>query len=268
MFASLQIPHFAHDRRWSAYGDRLGHLADAVGRRARLAVAHPPEQACSPDLRLLLGELAAFGDPVVRKFREPLVLERASQPKVVILLPGFAAHPMRMRYMARTLEAAGHRVKRWGLGYNMGPTEPNFEFLSRRVEDVRRRYGHNVVLIGWSLGGIYARELAKKHPDIVDKVITLGSPFSHTPYSNNVWRIYQMITGHSVERPPIEAMMREKPPVETVAFWSPRDGIIAPRSACGLPDERDRAVALRCTHMGFSNSAESIAAVARELTIS
>jgi hypothetical protein len=63
----------------------------------------------------------------------------------------------------------------------------------------------------------------------------------------------------------VEAQVAVKPPVETVALWSPRDGVIAPRSACGLPGERDRAVALRCTHIGFASSPEAIAAVAREL---
>ena len=53
--------------------------------------------------------------------------------------------------------------------------------------------------------------------------------------------------------------------VETVALWSPRDGVVSPRSACGLPGERDRAVALRCTHLGFASSPEAIRAVAAEL---
>ncbi len=240
----------------------LGH---ALARRARLALSRPPENASAPCLRLLVGELEAFGEPVTRYWQEPLNLARPARPRVVILLPGFATHPLRMRHMARALEEIGHTVKRWGCGFNLGPTEQNFELLSARVEDVHERYGENVVLVGWSLGGIFAREIAKKHPAIVDKVVTMGSPFSHTPYSNNVWRFYQVITGHSVESPPIEARVLEKPPVETVALWSPRDGVIAPRSACGRPGERDRAVALRCTHLGFTNSPEAIRAVAREL---
>ena len=93
----------------------------------------------------------------------------------------------------------------------------------------------------------------------------MGSPFSGTPYANNAWRIYQLVTGHSVEQPPIEALLSVKPPVETVALWSPRDGVVSPRSACGMPGERDRAVALRCTHLGFANSPEAIRAVAAEL---
>jgi pimeloyl-ACP methyl ester carboxylesterase len=121
------------------------------------------------------------------------------------------------------------------------------------------------VLVGWSLGGVFARELAKRHPDLVAKVITMGSPFSGSPYDNNAWRVYHLVTGHSVEHPPIEAHLAAKPPVETVALWSPRDGIVAPRASCGKPGERDRAVALRCTHIGFANSPQAIRAVAQEL---
>lgn len=241
-------------------------LAHGARRRLALAFERAPEEASSPSIGLLLGEVPALLEPVIRVLRPPMQLEPAAHPKVVILLPGFFTHPLRMAYMARQLERAGHIVKRWGLGFNLGPTEENFEFLSRRVVDVRRRHGQNVVLVGWSLGGIFAREIAKRHPALVDKVVTMGSPFSGTPYANNAWRLYHLVTGHPVDDPPIEARVSEKPPVETVALWSPRDGIVAPRSACGRAGERDRTVALRCTHIGFSNSPEAIVAVARELT--
>jgi pimeloyl-ACP methyl ester carboxylesterase len=193
------------------------------------------------------------------------VLPQAAHPKVVMLLPGFGTHPLRMRRMARELERAGHKVKRWGLGFNLGPTPENFALLEKRVRQIGDRYGQKVVLVGWSLGGIFARELAKRHPEIVAKVVTLGTPFSGSPYANNAWRAYELVTGHSVERPPVAVELAVKPPVETVALWSPRDGIVVPRSARGLPGERDRAVALRCSHIGFASSDEAIAAVAREL---
>ena len=78
-------------------------------------------------------------------------------------------------------------------------------------------------------------------------------------------RAYELVTGHSVESPPVPVELAVKPPVETVALWSPRDGIVSPRSSCGQSGERDRAVALRCSHIGFASSDEAIAAVAREL---
>jgi len=236
-----------------------------IARRVELLRQKPPAEAHGPRRRLLLGELASPLDPLLRPFRPPLVLPKTQRPRIVMLLPGFGTHPLRMRYMAKRLEEAGHKTKRWGLGFNLGPTEANFALLEERVRQIRARYGQDVVLVGWSLGGIFARELAKRHPDLVAKVITMGTPFSHSLYANNAWRIYQLVTGQSIEQPPVEAEVSVKPPVETVAIWSPRDGVISPRSACGRPGERDRAIALRCTHLGFAHSAEAIRAVAEEL---
>ena len=236
-----------------------------IVRRVELLRRPSPPEARGPHRKLLLGALASPLVPLLRPFRPPLDLPKARQPRLVMLLPGFGTHPLRMRYMAKRLERAGHTVKRWGLGFNLGPTERNFALLEERVRQIRARYGEEVVLVGWSLGGIFARELAKRHPDLVAKVITMGTPFSGSLYANNAWRIYQLVTGHSIDQPPVEAQVSVKPPVETVALWSPRDGVIAARSACGRPGERDRAIALRCTHLGFAHSFEAIRAVAEEL---
>nr|WP_238473997.1 alpha/beta fold hydrolase [Altericroceibacterium spongiae] len=226
---------------------------------------HPrPADIKGPKLRYLMGELAVLGEPF-RRARQELDIPRSTNPRVVMLLPGFATHPVRMRYMARQLEKAGHKVKRWGLGFNFGPSEENFERLSERVCVLRERYGVPVVLVGWSLGGLFAREMAKRHPDCVDKVVTMGSPFSGDPHANNAWRLYHLVTGHAVDNPPLELHLSGKPPVETVALWSPRDGIVSPRSSRGQRGERDREVALRCTHIGFAYSPESIRTVLREL---
>ena len=129
------------------------------------------------------------------------------------------------------------------------------------------RAGEPVALVGWSLGGIYAREAAKRVPDAVRMVVTMGSPFSGDIHANNAWRAYHLITGQDVADPPVESDYAAKPPVPTYALWSARDGIVAPRCARGLPGERDRAVALRCSHIGFASSDEAIAAVAHELEL-
>lgn len=260
---------FASGVTYEALGNRLKNVGQAFGhgiaRRYRLLKGNVPENAHAPPLRLLLAELATLGEPVARQFRKRLDIAPAADPKVVILLPGFATNAMRMRYMAIQLERAGHKVKRWGLGWNLGPTPEKFDILSERVCSVRKRYGKDVVLVGWSLGGLFAREIAKRHPDCVAKVVTMGTPFSHTPYSNNLWRTYQFVAGHRVDELPIPVSLREKPPVETVALWSPRDGAISHRAAAGCPGERDRAVAVRCSHIGFCNSPEAIKAVLLEL---
>ena len=163
------------------------------------------------------------------------------------------------------LEEAGHTAKKWGLGYNLGATADRFAKVEKRLIALYDAKGEPITLVGWSLGGVMARELAKKHPEKVAKVVTMGSPFSGSPRANNGWRAYQAIAGHRVDEPEIDTIIGEKPPVETVAFWSPRDGIVAPKSACGKAGERDRTVALRCTHMGFVMSHEAMIALLSEL---
>lgn len=233
-------------------------------RRVALAREPQPEEARAPRLALLAAELGYLVEPIRRRF-QPWAVAPAQRPRTVMLLPGFGAHPIRMRFMARQLEAAGHRVKRWGQGFNLGVAPDTIDRIEHRLLDIHGRYGGPVHLVGWSLGGVFAREIAKRHPDKIAKVVTMGSPFSGHPRANNGWRAYHLVAGHRVEEPPIECAVSIKPPVETVALWSSRDGIVHPRCARGKPGERDRAIALRCTHMGFVQSREAIEAVLAEL---
>jgi pimeloyl-ACP methyl ester carboxylesterase len=242
------------------------YAATALARRVALAREVIPEeyQSGKPRLVRLLGETQVLLEPVLRH-RRKLAITPSANPQVVMLLPGFGAHPMRMRYLARQLESAGHIAKRWGLGFNWGPTEQAFDAVEERLLELHARHGRKVVLIGWSLGGLYAREIAKRQPQAVAKVVTMGSPFSGSPRANNVWRAYQFITGHSVDSPPVAAELPVKPPVETVALWSANDGVIAPRCAAGRAGERDRAIPLRCTHMGFTYDPQVVMTLLAEL---
>lgn len=234
------------------------------GRRLALAAEPCPDEVRGPKALLLLREFL-WPIETIRRRLSPLEIAEARHPKNVMLLPGFGAHPIRMRWMAKQLEKAGHTTKKWGLGYNLGATADRFEKVENRLLALYKAKGEPLVLVGWSLGGVMARELAKKHPDKVAKVVTMGSPFSGSPRANNGWRAYQAIAGHRVDEPEIDTVVSEKPPVETVAMWSPRDGIVAPKSACGRPKERDRAVALRCSHMGFVLTNEAMSALLSEL---
>jgi pimeloyl-ACP methyl ester carboxylesterase len=121
-----------------------------------------------------------------------------------------------------------------------------------------------VLLVGWSLGGVFARELAHAMPDQVRAVVTLGSPFSGDPRLNNVWRLYERVAGHKVDQPPIPRITA-KPPVPALAIWSPRDGLIAPLAARGLPEESDKAVELQCSHMAFGVSRSTAKRVVQEI---
>lgn len=240
-------------------GRRIGGWRRAVERRRSLAFQPRPAEVRGPALPRLLGEIAT---PIElwnrhRAERRRVPPAGGAQSHPVMLLPGFGTHPDRMKRLGWALEAAGHRVSDWGLGFNFGPEADRFERLCQRVVRMAEREGQPLVLVGWSLGGLFAREIAHRHPDAVAMVITMGTPFSGDRRANNAWRAYQAITGHTVDDPPIgERCFGAKPPVPTVALWSPRDGIVSPRSSCGRRGERDRALALRCTHLGFASHPE------------
>jgi pimeloyl-ACP methyl ester carboxylesterase len=141
------------------------------------------------------------------------------------------------------------------MGINAGARPDTLERLAGRIEAFGN--GRRVTLIGWSLGGVYAREVAKLRADRVEKVITMGTPFSGDPRSNHAWRLYELVAGHKVDDPPIETRIAEKPPVPTLAIWSRRDGIVAPAAARGKPGERDAELEMDCSHMGFATSARA-----------
>lgn len=239
--------------------ERLRH---EIARRLTLARQPQPPGVSVPHWSLLLGELTRRGKSLGRRERFG---QSALRARPVMLLPGFATHPRRMRKLGRVLSEAGHRVHQWGLGFNMGPTEENFDFLMRRVSELSARHGQPVVLVGWSLGGLYAREIARRQPERVAKVITMGTPFSGDRRANNAWRAYQLVTGLDVDAPPFPCDFVTKPAVPTIALWSARDGVIHPRSARGRPDERDRAVAVRCTHLGFNSDPRVFAEILRQI---
>ncbi|MGF7155930.1 esterase/lipase family protein [Novosphingobium gossypii] len=243
-----------------------GSLRAAIARRAAFAREQHPEGVRKPPAELMWAELRSLyrGGHRIRLGQR---VKPAASPMPVMLLPGFGAHPKRMKPMADALSAAGHHVHQWGLGLNLGPNERNFSYLMRRVAVIARENWHPVALVGWSLGGLFAREIARREPHLVAKVITMGTPFSGDPRANNAWKAYQVVTGHSVDSPPIDCDFSAKPAVPTIALWSPRDGIIQPRAAAGWPHERDRAVAIRCSHLDFSSSPKVVAEVLRQLDV-
>jgi len=164
--------------------------------------------------------------------------------------------------LRKALAGAGWRVHGWDMGWNLGVKADTVERLRMRLDAI----GHQqpILVVGWSLGGLYARELARAFPERVRAVVTLGSPFSGDPRQNNIWPLYERVAGHAVDNPPIPRIT-EKPPVPALAIWSRRDGIIAPRAARGLDHERDQAVEMSCAHMAFGISRRTAQQVVREI---
>ena len=200
-------------------------------------------------LRLLLAQLRKppFADP------------SAGGGKPVLVLPAFLANDIPTTLLRRTLDANGFRAFGWNNGLNLGARADMLDRLSTRLNEVIADVGSPVALIGWSLGGLYARELAKRRPHDVALVITLGTPFSVSLRSNNAWKLYELINDHPVDDPPLEVQVDEKPPVRTIAVWSRRDGIVAPASAAGAAGEIDEKIEVRCTHNEMVSDPEPLA---------
>ena len=179
-----------------------------------------------------------------------------------LVIPGFIANDRTTMELRRALAEGGFRVHPWQHGWNLGARKDTIERLRERLDSIDPE--RPVLVVGWSLGGVFARALAKACPERVRAVVTLGSPFSGEPTMNNVWRLYEWVAGHSVHAPPVPHDPA-KPPVPTLTLWSRSDGIVAPRAARGLDHESDSVVELDCTHMAFGVSRKAARRVVREI---
>jgi pimeloyl-ACP methyl ester carboxylesterase len=214
----------------------------------------------APALPLLLAETPNifrlhFGRHV------PSERARVGAGRPVLVLPGFLASDRSTRMLRAGLVEAGFDVHGWMLGRNFGVREDTLDRIDARVKRIAAHNPAPLTIVGWSLGGLIAREYAKHAPKNITRVVTLGSPFSGDPRANHAWRLYEWIARHPVDAPPIDCRLGEKPPVETIALWSGRDGVVCASSARGETGEADRQVELTCSHMGFALDPLAINAV-------
>ncbi|MGE5118183.1 MAG: esterase/lipase family protein [Betaproteobacteria bacterium] len=151
----------------------------------------------------------------------------------VIVFPGLGVSDLTTAPMRSFLRARGYTAYPWEQGFNFGPRGGVIEACEALVREKARRHGEPVSLVGWSLGGLFARELAKAMPQVVRCVITLGSPFSGHPRATNAWRLFELVSGtSSALDPELVARLHEAPPVPTTSIYSRSDGVVAWR--CSL----------------------------------
>ena len=180
-----------------------------------------------------------------------------------LVIPGFLGTDRTTMELRRALARAGWRVHPWLLGLNTGAKKNTINLLCKRLKDLEDP--RKVLVVGWSLGGMFARQLAHRCPDKVRAVVTLASPFSGDLKTNtNVREIYERVAGHDVNEPPFQNHPH-KPPVPTLALWGRRDGIVAPSAARGLAHEVDKAVEIDTHHMGFAVYRPALSRVVAEI---
>ncbi|HEY6964221.1 MAG TPA: alpha/beta hydrolase, partial [Erythrobacter sp.] len=181
------------------------------------------------------------------------------------VIPGILSSDSTTALLRRTLDASGYRAYASDMGFLTGIQPETLARALDRLAGVAGAEQRKVALVGWSLGGLYARVLAQRHPELVELVMTLGTPFSGDRRANNAWRLYEAINDHSVDAPPVPDDPAVKPPVPTIALWSRNDGVIAPAAARGLPHERDAEVEVPYSHFALASTRPAIARVVTEL---
>ena len=146
------------------WGTRSTATASEIDERSE------PGSLRSSSTRRLLQERMRALDDVVRSRR------RTSRSVPIIVLPGLGANDFSTRPLRWYLARIGHRVVGWELGTHRLPVDTALKRFIPRLASVAEANGEPVTLVGWSLGGIVAREAARRRPELVAQVITLGSP--------------------------------------------------------------------------------------------
>jgi pimeloyl-ACP methyl ester carboxylesterase len=183
----------------------------------------------------------------------------------VIVFPGLGAGDFSTAPLRGFLEAQNYNTYGWDLGFNFGPREGVLQKSVDRVMEIHESTKRKVSLIGWSLGGLYAREFAKALPKHVRSVITLGTPFAGDPKATNAWRFYEFASGHKLDDKEMLKHLKEAPPVPTTSIYSRSDGVVAWPLSHQKPSKIAENIEVIASHVGLGLNPIALYAVADRL---
>jgi hypothetical protein len=187
----------------------------------------------------------------------------------VVVYPGLGAGAFTTSQLRAHLRSCDFEALDWELGVNTGPDGLFDEWLSALVERVRAvhaQHGRRVSLVGWSLGGIYAREIAKCCPQLVRQVITLATPHNAMAGANHAGTIVKMLGGDTSQlTPQLEARLGERPPVPTTSIYSESDGVVSWRGCLEEPGADVENIAVHASHLGMTSHPDVLRIVADRL---
>ena len=167
------------------------------------------------------------------KFRKNFEPIKKGDAHPVLVVPGFMASDRSTNPLRKFLRKIGYEPYPWDMGRNYGELN-DLEVISSKIDLLFHKHQQKVSLIGWSLGGVYIRQLAKQKPEQVRQVITLGSPFRGVGQPNNATWVYRLIKGGKRVEDLDQAWLSDLPqpaPVPSTAIYSKRDGVV-PWQAC------------------------------------
>ncbi|TFV89378.1 alpha/beta hydrolase [Blastococcus sp. CT_GayMR20] len=185
----------------------------------------------------------------------------------VLVLPGLLADDVSTRALRAVLRRLGYDVHGWGLGRNIGPTAACVTGMRDLVSHLSDKHGKPVTLIGWSLGGIFARDLARRTPESVRQVVTLGSPFRLARHSQSrATKVFDRYSHLHVEHRTLPLESETTPlPVPASSIYSHYDGIVHWQTCLDTPGERCENIAVMASHLGLGHHPAAIWAIADRL---
>jgi pimeloyl-ACP methyl ester carboxylesterase len=230
----------------------------------------PPatRQLRPPSLGLMLAEVRGIFEFNTSLLLSPLLMRAPrGDGHPVLTLPGFLASDLSMAPMRRYLKELGYDTYAWQMGRNTGGVTRKRAALRDRLAEIHAATGRKVSLVGWSLGGIYARDLALHAPDMVRYVVTLGSPFSGNARATNATRLYEAMSGETVEEDSeLRRAIAGDLPVPTTSIYSRADGIVNWRTCLLRPSDTAENIEVHlASHVGLGVNAAALWAVADRL---
>ncbi|MDP4574701.1 alpha/beta fold hydrolase [Qipengyuania sp. G39] len=186
----------------------------------------------------------------------------------VLVLPGFMASDASTRPLRAMLERLGYNAVGWNLGRNLRVDNARIEAMMACVDEIHDRTGDKISIVGWSLGGVFARELAKLAPEKVRMVISLGSPISDDRNHTNARRLFELLNGREPE--PMQTGnfrdLAKAPPVPTTSILSKGDGVVHWRGSVQAADhECCENIEVIASHIGLGVNPAVVYAIADRL---
>lgn len=206
---------------------------------------------------------------------QPLrMISPAGDGHPVVIIPGLGTADGSTQFMRSFLKDIGYTSYTWGLGRNLGPREGLDALLLKIIEHIEQiSLAHNnepVSVVGWSLGGIYSREIAKLRPDLIRQVITLGSPFKGDSDSTNATFLYELLSKDKSHRnPQFLKRISEPPSVPFTSIYSKTDGVVYWKSS--IEDEgicRENIEIPGASHLGLAHNPLTMYVIADRLRYS
>jgi pimeloyl-ACP methyl ester carboxylesterase len=221
-----------------------------------------------PGLGLLLAEMRGIFELNASLLLSPLLMRAPKgDGHPVLTLPGFLASDLSMAPMRRYLKELGYDAHAWNMGRNIGGISRMRTALRERIAGIHESSGRKVSLVGWSLGGVYARDLALQAPQLVRYVVTLGSPFANDVRATNATRLYEALSGEAVDHDPeLREAISGDLPVPTTSIYSRADGVVNWRTCLLRPSTTAENIEVYlASHVGLGVNPAALWAVADRL---